>query len=452
MSIPQLLRSMCANLSDADLNAIRKARGFSASETASRTSFASFFLTTIGVAENMAALTPEEAITLRLLHETGEVDVPFFERLYPVGERYGTYTQMYRPVFENIKKNLLRRGLVIMAEIKTRADTVLLERWRFSLPPEFAPFLPPLPTIQNSAPGTENENAIRSKLLELVGDGPAMPNTPFPIQVKHGSIFLNERPFSLASFRLWQLDTWQRSLKTFKPDVPASLAPTVAALKLLDTRNWTNPRDLEAAFAIYSYGLKVPSTEKLLNRGWELGFFSRLEINRVPHYRLAPKADQGGSDSPRPAISHWADPASRPGTVKIDLRLIPLHELELLNSLMQLEVNSGALYASPSLIKLGRATPIQRSAPLSLWLAEKVPAHAKAIETVNAKWGKTILHENLLVARVRDLNLRVQLERELGRKLVVLNDHFVAFPQEARSEVEKVLKKTGFVVRTVRPE
>jgi len=39
MSIPNLLHEMCADLADADLNAIRKARGFSLSETASRTSF-----------------------------------------------------------------------------------------------------------------------------------------------------------------------------------------------------------------------------------------------------------------------------------------------------------------------------------------------------------------------------------------------------------------------------
>jgi hypothetical protein len=35
---------MCADLPDVDLNAIRKVRGFSPGETASRTSFASFFV------------------------------------------------------------------------------------------------------------------------------------------------------------------------------------------------------------------------------------------------------------------------------------------------------------------------------------------------------------------------------------------------------------------------
>jgi hypothetical protein len=109
------------------------------------------------------------------------------------------------------------------------------------------------------------------------------------------------------------------------------------------------------------------------------------------------------------------------------------------------------LRAYPSLIKLGRSIPAQRNAPLSRWLAENVPAFGQALETVNAKWGKTLLHENLLFAQVRDLSLRVQLERELKENLVVLSDHYIAFPQESRPSVEKVLKKTGFVVKTVKP-
>src|SRR3970282_845702 len=101
----------------------------------------------------MDALTPEEAHTLRLLHETGEVDVTFFERLYDIGERYGTYNQKYKPVFDAVKKYLVRRGLVVMAQVKMRGDTVQLERWRFAFPTEFAPYLPSLPAIQNNDPG-----------------------------------------------------------------------------------------------------------------------------------------------------------------------------------------------------------------------------------------------------------------------------------------------------------
>ncbi len=451
MSIPQLLHTMCAELSNADLNAIRKARGFSASETASRTSFASFYVTSIGLAENMTVLTPEEAYTLRLLHETGEVDVTFFERLYDIGERYGTFNQKYKPVFDAVKKNLVRRGLVVMAEVKMRGDTVQLERWRFALPPEFAPYLPPLPAIHNDRPGQVNDRTVRRKLLELTGGGPTVPNVRLPIHLLRGSIYLKDQPFSLDTFRAWQLTAWQNSLNIFKPNVPASLSPSEAALKLLSAEHWTAPNDLEPALKIYCFGGKIPPAEKLLHQGWELGLLSRLEIDSVPHYRLAPALDPTGSNDPYPASLPWADTTAKPGSVKIDLRLVPLYDLDLLNTLAHLAMEAGALCASPSLVKLGRADPAQRKAPLSLWLAEHVPAFGEILETVNEKWGQTLLHENLLIARVRDLSLRVQLERELGQNLVVLSDHFIAFPRDHRSSVDKILKKTGFVTKTIRP-
>ena len=123
------------DLPDTDLNAIRKARGFSASESASRTSFANFYLTSIGLTDVLEQLSLEETLALRLLYEMGEVDISFFERLYGAGNTHGTYTQRYKPTFDTVKKNLVRRGLVVMAEVKVRGDTVQLQRWRFALPP-----------------------------------------------------------------------------------------------------------------------------------------------------------------------------------------------------------------------------------------------------------------------------------------------------------------------------
>jgi hypothetical protein len=168
-------------------------------------------------------------------------------------------------------------------------------------------------------------------------------------------------------------------------------------------------------------------------------------------YRLAPKPDPAESDTPLPVSVSWLEPAPKADAVKIDLRLIPIQQLELLNTLTHLTAENGILLASPSLVKLGRATPQQRKSALSRWLAETVPAFGQAIQTVNAQWGKTLIHENLLFARVRDLSLRVQLERELKDKVLLLDEHFIAFPPGAISSVEKMLKKTGFVIKTVKP-
>lgn len=460
MSIPQLLHSMCAELSDADLNAIRKARGFSAGETASRSSFASFFVSSIGVAEAMQALSIEEAITLHLLHQTGEVDIAFFERFYgsaaqPGRDYYGTYTQQYKPTFDVVKKNLVRRGLVIMAEVKSRGDTVQMERWRFAFPPEFVPYLPVLlPVVTNSEPGETSDHTARKKLLQLVGGGPAFPNDRAPIKIKNGTILLKAQLFSAARLREWQMRAWWESLNISNSNVPASLSLTEASTRLLASlapHEWIRPESLDPALKIYCFGGKILPAPKILHQGWELGLFAQLRVDSAALYRPAPEPAPLDSDIPLPSDISWIESNPKTDSVKIDLRLVPFQHLELLNVLTHISVEKDILQASPSPIKLGRATPQQRNALLSLWLAENVPAFGKALVAVNEKWGKTILHENLLIACVRDLNLRVQLERELGQNLILLSDHFIAFPAGFHPSIEKVLKKTGFVIKTVKP-
>ncbi len=52
--------------------------------------------------------------------------------------------------------------------------------------------------------------------------------------------------------------------------------------------------------------------------------------------------------------------------------------------------------------------------------------------------GKTILHENLTIARVSDLSLKVAIEKALGNNLVSLKNDFVAFPRGLLDEVQRV--------------
>ena len=448
---------MCADLPDVDLNAIRKARGFGSGET-SRTSFASFFISSIGVTEAMQNLSAEEVITLRLLHQTGEVDVAFFERLYGSAAQsgkhyYGTFTQQYKVTFDAVKKNLVRRGLLVMAEVNLRGDTVQLERWRFALPPEFVPYLPVLlPVVTSDERGETSDTAIRKKLLQLIGGEPAFPNDSVQLEIKDGTILLDGQPLSAARLQDWQARAWWLALNITNSSVPASLSPTRATLKLLDHLSpdeWTRPASLDPALKIYCFGGKNPPAEKILHQGWELGLFSRLKADSAFVYRLLPK--QTDSTAPQPDSVSGIESNPKADSVIIDLRLIPTHSLELLNALTHLTVKNNILQAAPSPIKLGRATPQQRNSPLSLWLAKSNPAFGKALDAVNKKWGKTILHENLLIARVRDLNLRVQLERELGQNAIILDKEFIAFPSEFRSSVEKILRKTGFVTKAVKP-
>jgi hypothetical protein len=456
MSISQLLATMCADLADADLNAIRKGRGFSLRETASRDSFANFFISSIGVAEVMRQLTAEEAMTLHLLHQIGEVEIQFFERLYgsagvPGRTYYGTFTQQFKPTLDAVKKNLVRKGVLIMAEVKRRGESVQMERWRFALPPEFAPFLPGvLQPVDIDQPGETSDRITRKKLLQLIGGGSAIANDPLQIQMINGSILLGDRPFTVKNMIAWQHSAWQAANKSSDG---VSATPVDAICSLFGDLNpgqWATAKSLEPVLKILSFGSKAPlPAEKILHQGWDFGVLSRLKKEEDLFYRLAPALARPDLDH-LPSPIAWLQVSPKRDSAQVDLRRIPLAQLELLNTLAHLSVENGALLTLPSLIQLGHSLPEQRQSALMRWLVENIPAFGEAQVKVTQHWGKTLLHENLLVAQVRDLSLRVQLERELGPKIVILSDHFIAFPADSRSSVEKVLKKTGFVIKAVK--
>jgi hypothetical protein len=268
MSISQLLALMCADLSDADLNAIRKARGFSTLETASRDSFANFFISSIGVQEVMQLLTIEESITLHLLQQTGEVSIPFFERLYgspgkPGQPFYGTYTQRYKPTFEAVKKNLMRKGLLIVAEVKQRGESVQMERWRFALPPEFVPYLPPiLQTKSIDQPGEISDRFIRKKLLQLIGGGPAATNDPIAIDIKSGIIQLDDKPFTAKNIHEWQSNAWKAGLKITDATYPTPVDAVRSLFGRLNPGQWVAAKSLVPVLKIFCDGGNMPAVEK----------------------------------------------------------------------------------------------------------------------------------------------------------------------------------------------
>jgi hypothetical protein len=85
------------------------------------------------------------------------------------------------------------------------------------------------------------------------------------------------------------------------------------------------------------------------------------------------------------------------------------------------------------------------------WLRERHPAFRRTSETIELRRGKLIVHQNLLVARVSDLSLKVMLEKKFGEpgQLVSLSREFVAFPNGLLPEIKGWLKKSGHVVKSL---
>ncbi|MCX6915767.1 MAG: hypothetical protein NT167_22435, partial [Verrucomicrobia bacterium] len=397
-----------------------------------------------------------------------------FERVYSPERTkgahtyYGTFNQRYGDAFKKAQASLVRKGLLVFAEIEDPYRTkTKLERIHVRFPQEFEHFLPPLAkgTVALSGPGEARQDVLREKLQEVTGrrstsfvqqaDG-------YQVAVVEGELRVGRQPFSARLLQEWQRTCWEA--ETGKPpaiatpapaDGIAPVAPIAAvtyALGELPSGWWVAGEALDAALKIFCNGGKTADGREVCAAGWLWGCLARQMDGGKTYYRLADLVDdqatQGSGSDPKIYLHVVGD-----GMVVVNLETIPYDALELMARMATLGVSDRFLTATPNLVKLGYNLPALRNKPLLIWLREHSPAFRQAWETVEARWGKQIIHENLLVARVTDPALRVQVERALPNRqwLIVLADEYVAFPCAWRNEVEKAVTKAGYVVKVASP-
>ena len=136
----------------------------------------------------------------------------------------------------------------------------------------------------------------------------------------------------------------------------------------------------------------------------------------------------------------------------VELETVPLEALEQLVAISdQRPAPSGrpVLLLAPNLMKLGRMLGVLQSMPPTEWLEKNSVEFRQAFETCRQRSGKTILHENLAVARVGDLALKVAIEKALGASIVLLGDEYLAFPCGLLAEVKRIVTKSGHVIQEV---
>jgi hypothetical protein len=148
----------------------------------------------------------------------------------------------------------------------------------------------------------------------------------------------------------------------------------------------------------------------------------------------------------------YLEAAADDSSVTVDLDTVPYESLEQLAAVSHFQPARGtrpALLAVPDLVKLGRASDAALEQPLIAWLQTNSGVFREAIETLRQRRGKTILHENLPIARVGDLSLKVAIEKALGERLVSLSEDFIAFPWDSLADVRRVVTKSGHVIKEV---
>jgi hypothetical protein len=452
----QMLHQMCHSLlSQADIKAICKNRGLPAQAASSPDVLESLFVSDRGLDAAFGSLEPLE---ISLLHRLKAIDKPvgvaFFGRLDPPKtERfhYGTVTQRYQGVLAQVKERLVRRGILLLAlGRETASKTSQMERWGFSLPTQFWPHLPPLvPTARRlDGDGDWRREVPRAKLKTAVGIALADDSKDDKLEIVDGELCWSGQPFLARKLLDWQKRLWfeETTPKTQTRNAgPYSLLPAEAVLQILgglDAGCWADTAALAVPLEIFC-DAKVDG-QQVCESGWRRGCLARQQADGKTWYRVAPEVPAAGV-SPYEYLNITSE-----GTLTVDLETVPFEALEQLVMISSQQIvapRSAVLLLAPNLVKLGRMADQLESLPLAEWLRKNSAEFQQAFETCRQRSGKTILHENLAVARVSDLALKVAIEKALGARIVSLGDEFIAFPQDLLGEVKRVVTKSGHVVK-----
>lgn len=461
MDTTTVVSTMCREeLSAADIQAICRNRGFSARDAASPKLLENLLLSETGLAAVLAGLSREEITLLHLLKALASpVDVAVFGRIHGASQR-GSFTERYKETFKKLRATIIRRGLVFFSDPGANHfdKKAKLERYRFVFPREFHSFLPPLfETItRHGGPGEVNDSFPRGMLREVIGH-PSRSEAGQPAPADHdgicsitnGELRFGEKRFTVEALRRWQRAAWAAAQpkavknRTGSPGTMGQTEAATYALSQLGPGEWVEAEALAPVFKVFCHGREISEPGEIVDRGWRCGLLTRARIEGKNYYRLP---DENASDSPQP--DGYLSPDREAG-VFVDLSRIPYQALADLAHISRFSRIGSQLAALPDRVEIGRHFSVL--GPLAGWLREKIPAYGRVFDEVESRWGRQVVHENLCVAEVRDLSLMVAIEKAFsGRGVVVsLSRECIAFHPGLEPEIASVVKKAGFVVKTV---
>jgi len=476
MDAATVVAKMCGEeFTSADFQAVCRNRGFPVKAAGSPKLLENLLLSEMGLAAAFEALTRDEVVLLHLLRSHSRpVDLPFFHRVYGADEQAWTrtFTEKYKETFKKVRDSLIRRGVLFFAD--RGEDPVArkpkLERLQFLFPEEFQTFLPPLfsEVLKAPGPGLVNDSALRGKLMELLGASesgfPPSSEKAGAFSIEAGELHFDCRKLTTEHLFRWQRAAWAAHLpkseetKKVPPwsrDYPLQWSMDVVeavmyAASELEPGEWFEPASLASILKVFCHGRDIRDADEFRHEvcdlGWRWGCLARAEVGGRTCYRSSEAAEAEAVVQ----LKGWFLPDSRDG-VAINPARIPLRGLEEVARVSRFAAVQASLHARPDPVKIGRIIKRVDREPVALWLRENVAAFGRAFGEVERKWGKQVVHENLLVAEVQDLSLRVSIEKAFSQSgLVSLPNGFLAFPPALRPEIETLVRKNGYVVKTVK--
>ena len=442
-------------LTAADIKAICAARGFSLADAGTPALLENFFISDIGLEAAFGGLERKEIIMLHFLKcMQRQVDITRFERLTGRPSNwYSTFNQRYGNLFKTIKTRLIRSGvLAFTSDPNLLHKKTKLEKQIFGFPVEFHAHLPAPFESPAIFPGEGefNDAFIRKKLHELIDLSPGEKTGEFALGLNQGVLQMGERQFRLDSFQKWQHRQWSLCSKPsldYAPVGGGHLSPFAAVkytFSLLGPDEWVEPDELKMILNMFCAEKTKLDVHEVCAHGWKKGCLVRRKKAGQTWYRRS-HAYLEIPDNPRHGDYLHADDT---GNISVDLKTIPLKCLETISRICLFRIEDGRLIASPDIARIGRILYEIREDPLIFWLAETSGAFAKMFQTVKKRFGRHLVHRNLLIAKVKNIGLKVTLEKQFkDGKMIFLPGDFIAFPEKLIDQVESLVTKSGFAVK-----
>ncbi len=470
MKPKKMLKNMCDyGLTTADRKAICKARGFPASYVSSPDLLHHVFLSDTGVKKAVAQLDEKECILLHLiLFMKREVDITFFSRIYPAmgANSWGiTFNRKYKIVFDNVRKNLIRRGILIFDQTLERIldEKTILERQRFCFPPEFSRHLPPpiaVKEIDNPKIILPPESILRKKLAEIFSAEPEVRveseteaesgNIKGRLHIKDGVLLMNNTEFTEQQLQSWNTSLWINNMRIPKQSDSLPLGRLLDFfLSRMDVNQWFHPLSLIPLFETVFPDDDLPDPvsdfmETFCEKGWRRGCLAKTAAGKTFYYRSAKNDTLNPALKPGDYLT-----AMDENTFAVDLNLVGYKSLEIIARAFRMQVTGGRLTGKIDFIRLSRCMGEIEQEPDFLWLHKHHSGIKDTAALIKKRRNKTIIHENVMTAKISDLTLKIMIEKKFAAtgKLISLNDEFIVFPPALLPEIQKLTKKAGHVIK-----
>ena len=452
-----IIKKMCrAELTQTDVKAICKFRGFSSPQSASSEIVETLLTSDVGLKRALDSLTRKEVIMLHFLATLGNpVDISAFVRISDQeGYRYGTFTQRYQNVFKDIKQRFIRKGLLVFyTDSSDFGNKTKMEKIRLCFPVEFQAHLPGMfdRPLKSCQPGTISEDRIR-KLLAHIGlskGTPTWDHQSFDID-QNGCLRIKDGTFSIPNVKQWQYGQWKTKAAKdmgvasfgYSFDCPAALKVIFSSL---NPDEWIGPDQLKPVLDIFCDFKKEPDIDRVCRLGWETGVLKTAALDAGTCYRQSDIME-----------GLWEEISEKtyvtdPETADIDFRKIPLPVLARLSEIARFRMENKKIFALPDPVMMGRQLEDIRNIPWLFRLVNHLPEFKDLFQRLEKHWGKEIVHRNLLVAQIKHIGLKASLEKAFSSQPVLfLPNGFVAFPKGLESIIEKAVIEQGFAVKRVK--